>query len=125
MEDTISLSATRTFLGGVAVLQALAALRAPAARDSTSNALGATVCFIAWQVYSQMTGASVRADTTLRYADWVVTTPLMLVEFFILFGVDVRSHWRSVAAAVALIVACILLGRRAVMYPTTPCYPLA
>ena len=118
--DTISLHSTRAFLGGVALLQTIASLAASDtdATAASSNALGAVVCAIAWQIYSRMQGSG-DLDSSLRYADWTVTTPLMLVEFFILLGIDLRANYTSLAGAILLIVACILLGRRAVISSRT------
>lgn len=120
--DAISLHSTTAFLGGVTLMQAIASLTAGAAGDRTvasSNAIGAAVCLIARQIYAKMQGGADDGDSALRYADWLITCPLMLIEFFILFGIDVRSNSASLSLAILLITVCILLGRRAVVHART------
>ena len=66
----------------------------------TSLVVGALVCFIAAVHYFYMreqwvlTGES---PTELRYIDWILTVPLMVVEFALLTGVGMRKlFWASV-----------------------------
>ena len=73
---------TRTvtaFLGGVCLLQSLAALTGTG--GVRENSLGATVCLIAFLHYTWMRTAKNRQEKQeLRFGDWFVTCPLLLME---------------------------------------------
>ena len=66
---------------GVAVLQALVALTATTPAATAANAVGAAVGVIAYYHYELMRRApSVGARMELRFSDWAITCPLLLVE---------------------------------------------
>ena len=79
----------------------------------TVVALSAIICGIACVSYQQMTGVY-RAGggdfpTALRYIDWLLTTPLLLLTFPLLLGLG-RESLKLYLQLVLLDVAMILLG---------------
>lgn len=101
-------------LAAVAVLQAVAAARSSGPR-STANAIGAMVCAIAYVHYQWMLRASsVSGLFDIRYSDWALTCPLLLLETFAITGqhFDVRGSAR-ILAAVFLVWTMLALGRAA------------
>jgi bacteriorhodopsin len=113
------MSATRATLGGVALYQTIAAIRASTSKHgddvaARANGIGAMVCLIAASVYHRMKTTSGAEVEDLRYADWLITCPLMLWEIYVLLGIDIARHAWSFALSVVAITVCIVLGRRAV-----------
>lgn len=100
---TLTTNATAAFLAGTAVFQAVVALRAPDSERSKANALGATVCVVAFLHYQWMRGADDAERVRLRYGDWVVTCPLLLAELFF------ATRQTSAAAMAAVVVASMLM----------------
>lgn len=115
----LTLDATRATLGGVALYQTIAAIRASMTKDgdvstARANGIGAMVCMIAASVYHRMKTTSGAEVEDLRHADWLITCPLMLWEIYVLLGIDIAQHAWSFALSVVAITVCIVLGRRAV-----------
>ena len=115
----LTLDATRASLGGVALYQTIAAIRASTTKDgdvntARANGIGAMVCLIAASVYHRMKTTSGAEVEDLRHADWLITCPLMLWEIYVLLGIDIAQHAWSFALSVVAITVCIVLGRRAV-----------
>tara|TARA_B100000683_G_scaffold2007_1_gene2148 strand:- start:3676 stop:4284 length:609 start_codon:yes stop_codon:yes gene_type:complete len=112
--DALTLTSTRTFLGGVAVMQVIAALRSKSTKGTAANALGAAVCVIAGQVYRTMERAAGGADLyELRSADWYVTTPLMLIELLVLMGASPRQNPAIFVYSIVSILITIWMGVKA------------
>lgn len=126
--EILTRNATGAFLGGTAVIQAVSGVHAgfcahsegcaDARRVAAANGIGASVCFAASLLYGRMSGNE-QEDTTLRHADWIITTPLMLVEFFLLLRIDIREHWASLLTSIVAIIASISLGHAARMSKTS------
>lgn len=127
-DDRLTLNTTTALLGGVAVLQALAAI---AAADSggahgveqksgwrwKTQALGATVCVIAFLHYKWMRETPDALERLrLRYGDWIVTTPLLLLELQTLTDGDVPEkavvddRWLRRVGALCATMGMVALG---------------
>ena len=103
---SLTLNTTTAFLGSVALLQAVAALKGPAFE---ANALGACVCVVAFLHYTWMRSTDDAAERVrLRYGDWIVTCPLLLWELHATTGVE-GQEWALGATALM-----VLLGYAAV-----------
>jgi bacteriorhodopsin len=108
--DTIR--TTTAALGGVAVLQTITALRADDQKHVRSNALGATVCTVAYLHYEWMrTSSDVNTVTTLRYSDWFITLPLLFFECVLLSGIDIQEHLPIILLCISLIELMLVMGR--------------
>ena len=105
---SLTLNTTTAFLGGVAAVQAIAALRATKKGVTRANLLGTCVCVVAFLHYTWMRTASASEKVRLRYGDWVVTCPLLLWELQEMTGVE-GQQWALVG-----VVAMVLLGYAAV-----------
>lgn len=105
--NRLTLQATAAALAGVAVVQAIAALRT---RHAQSNAIGSCVCTVAFLHYLWMRGASQTERLELRHSDWAFTCPLLLLELYLV--TDQRTNG-SLAVSAASALAMIALGFRA------------
>lgn len=103
---TLTQNTTTSFLAGVSLVQTLAALKSTDARTARANAIGAAICLIAFWHYERMRGASDVEKTLLRYGDWVVTCPLLLLELQEM--TEGEDRW-----TLGAVVLMILLGLRA------------
>lgn len=93
---------------GVAVLQALVALTATTPAATAANAVGAAVGVIAFYHYALMSRApSVGARMELRFSDWAITCPLLLVE---LSKLTSQGGGSRLAACVALVLGMLWTG---------------
>ena len=103
--QTLTLNTTTAFLAGVAVVQALASSRADSPRPARANAIGAAVCAIAFLHYSWMreAGNDEEERTRLRYGDWVVTCPLLLLELQEMARVSESARVLPLAGVVAMV----------------------
>ena len=102
--QTLTLNTTTAFLAGVAVVQALASSRADSHRPARANAIGAAVCAIAFLHYSWMREAGDEEERTrLRYGDWVVTCPLLLLELQEMARVSESARAFPLAGVVAMV----------------------
>lgn len=91
--EKMSFSSTYALLLGIACLQLQACI---AGHDEymASNALGSAICLIAGYHYDWMR-RNIDSSKTIhitRYADWIITTQLMLVDFFTLSH-TLTSRW--------------------------------
>lgn len=102
---SLSTNTTTAFLGGIVVIQAISAFKGEHTR---SNAIGATVCTVAYLHYTWMRNATDDAEKiALRYGDWVVTCPLLLMELFYATG---QEHTPTLILVSTLSIIMILLG---------------
>lgn len=91
------------FLGGVCLVQAIASLRAESEDGTMKNALGACVCLVAFLHYTWMRSAKSRGEKTeLRFADWIITCPLLLWELHFLTR-NTGSLWLMVGLCTVML----------------------
>lgn len=76
-----SLQAVTAFLAGTGLLQTIAALQTSYVQQ---NAIGSFICLVAFLHYTWMRDASDAERVELRFSDWLVTTPALLLELHLL-----------------------------------------
>lgn len=104
--DRFTLRGVAASLAGVSLLQTVTALKLEG-DASRSNAIGATVCLVAYLHYTWMRESTGKvASLQLRYSDWVVTCPLLLWELSLQCGVG----GEPLAKCVALVLLMLGLG---------------
>jgi bacteriorhodopsin len=96
-------------MAGASAMQALAAVRSTDTKVAISNALGSTICLIAFIHYQWI----VRSESdvmAIRYSDWCITLPLLLLDIFLICGVDLGENaWLCMVSGL-LIFAMLLAG---------------
>ena len=96
-------------LAGASAMQALAATRATDAKTALSNATGSSVCLIAFIHYLCIMRPGIDA-TTIRYSDWLITLPLLLLEIFLICGIDIVENGWVFLLTCILLLAMLLAG---------------
>jgi bacteriorhodopsin len=96
---------TQAALGGTALLQGIAAVTK--SEHIKSNAIGATVCAIAYQHYDWMRRGSDVSST--RYSDWFLTLPLLLWEFALVSNISLDSQHVVPFLCSELALVCMLV----------------
>lgn len=107
----MSLETASATLGGVCILQSLASMHATSNTDAKANAIGATVCFIAYAHYQWMLlskDSNNDSINLLRYSDWFITLPLLYYETTLLCGINDNT---VVIPSVLLLLGMLLFGR--------------
>jgi bacteriorhodopsin len=108
MTERSTLLLTKSALGAVAILQGLVALRTSDHKTVLSNSIGSTVCSIAFIHYLWL---SSKGDTTsIRYSDWLLTLPLLLLEIYLICDME---NQESFLLAVTLILFMLYSGWKA------------
>lgn len=101
---------TTATLGGVALLQSLAALKSVDDHKIKSNIIGAAVCMIAYIHYEWMRKSNDKnMVNNLRYSDWFVTLPLLYYECAIISGIS--DNTEIVVPSVCLLLGMLVMGR--------------
>jgi bacteriorhodopsin len=98
---------------GTSIVQAIAASHATDTKAILSNTTGSVICGIAFVHYTWITrpGCDVMA---IRYSDWLLTLPLLLLDIFLICGVDILNNlWICILAGL-LLLAMIFAGWRSV-----------
>ena len=88
---------------GSAVLQGTMAI----SKQSTSNAVGSTICTIAYQHYVWIQHNNNKDILSLRYSDWFLTLPLLLWECALISGINVNTSpwfWCSLICVILMLV---------------------
>lgn len=116
MATAVSYVATIAALAGAAMVQASQASRAvdgkPDEKRRRANLLGVAVCVIALVHYLFMTLGGSSDGLSLRYSDWFLTVPLLVLEL----GAVASSSSRP-AVNVLLAVAMLALGAASLGFP--------
>lgn len=118
--DIVTFSTTSACMAAAAIVQfGVLSGGAPSPDQKASLVLGIMVCVIAFlhYIYMQSSIENVERVTQLRYSDWVVTTPLLLVEFLFILGMSDAASWKEewpkVLVLLGTCVAMVECGRRA------------
>jgi bacteriorhodopsin len=108
---TLVLAATS--MACTSIIQALAALHATDEKIILSNTIGSGVCGIALLHYYWLTqpGVNVMAN---RYSDWVLTLPLLLLDIFIICGIDVIGNILFFLLSCILIFGMLIAGWKSI-----------
>lgn len=120
--DTLSLaSCAQATLFGVALLNGLTVLSSYDEEDVTckarvSNAISMVVCLVSAIHYTHILSVGVCSTSyrSILYSDWLVTVPLLLVEFWLLLGLPTTTPLSSMLLLVVVVmsVGMIITGYR-------------
>jgi bacteriorhodopsin len=102
-----------TALAIVSATQALAAIRAENEKTIVSNSVGAAVCFIAFLHYILLSRPG-KDIMSIRYSDWFFTLPLLLIEIFLICGIDIIDNIWMFLFLIMLIMGMLITGWMAV-----------
>lgn len=111
--DALSLaSCAQATLFGTAVLNGLTVLSTYTKDDTMckariANAISMVVCLVSAIHYTHILSAGVCAASYrgVLYSDWLVTVPLLLVEFWLLLGLPTTTPRSGVALSVTVVVS--------------------
>ena len=116
MSDLGTFSMTTAALGGTAVTQAITAFASPSGSTSVqTNAVGASVCAIAFLHYLWMQKSFTSDDnskvTSLRYSDWFITLPLLLLECMFYSDIHFGDNIHGIITMFVLLMMMLVCGR--------------
>jgi bacteriorhodopsin len=100
-------------LAVVSATQALVAIRTKDEKTLVSNSIGSVVCLIAFLHYCLL--SMYKWDVMMvRYSDWFFTLPLLLIEIFVICGIDIIDNIWMFLFAILLIIGMLVTGWMAV-----------
>ena len=95
---------------GIGLLQSLTAIKTNDPSIERKNLVGGTVCTVAFFHYMLMIYTD-SERSTIRYADWFITLPLLFFECVLLCDVDIPANVPSIMTCVALLVLMLIFGK--------------
>jgi bacteriorhodopsin len=110
-------SSVSASFGGLTIYSALRSINSDTKKKQISSALASLILFIAYFHYSKMTNLynSDNIDNNklllIRYSDWIITVPLLIIELFILLNwIDVNDDGTLNITNYNEFYACIILS---------------
>ena len=116
MSDLGTFSMTTAALAGTSVTQILTAFVSPTAGSVKANVVGASVCSVAFLHYLWMQQSfknNTLKVTSLRYSDWFITLPLLLLECMFYSDVNISDNIHGTITMFILLMIMLLCGRLA------------
>ena len=112
MSESPTILGAGVSLAGASILQALAALYATDTKTTVSNATGSGVCMVALLHYYWMSlpGSDVMS---IRYSDWFITLPFLLLDIFLICGIDLMENLGFFLVACLFLMVMLIAGWKA------------
>ena len=113
MSTSVTSTIATSALAIVSATQAMAAIHSNNKKTTVSNSIGSVVCFIALLHY-RLLSTSGKDTMAIRYSDWLFTLPLLLLEIFLICGIDIIDNIWMFLFTIMLIIGMLVTGWMAV-----------